>query len=68
MKNQIMDALHQNSEVQFLKRENAQVRQNTSSRFVILGLRLCVIFMFHFLRSLYARQEATFRTRHGTMD
>ena len=68
MKNQIMDALHQNSEVQFLKRENAQVRQNTSSRFVILGLRLCVIFMFHFLRSLYARQEATFRTRHGTTD
>ena len=29
MKNQVMDALHQNSEVQFLKRENAQVRQNT---------------------------------------
>lgn len=29
MKNQIMDTLHQNSEVHFLKRENAQVRQNT---------------------------------------
>ena len=40
MKNQVMDALHQNSEVQFLKRENDVKKINISLVLVMVHIML----------------------------